>query len=44
MHCRDEMRVLYMTHGKTITLLLRFSLPLFLCRNDFRDVKEGEGA
>lgn len=30
MHRRAAMRVLDMTHGKTISLLLRFSLPLFL--------------
>ncbi len=30
MHRRAPMRVLDMTHGKTISLLLRFSLPLFL--------------
>lgn len=30
MHYKDTMRVLDMTRGKTITLLLQFSLPLFL--------------
>ena len=30
MHHKDTMRVLDMTRGKTITLLLQFSLPLFL--------------
>lgn len=30
MHRKDAVRVLDMTHGKTISLLLRFSLPLFL--------------